>query len=184
MTCVRVCAQAGKGGRRSVRWRPWSASARRTAPALASCTTRSSPRRRRGFGNKPGVHLTHRLGFLALVFDSRLVLRFKKYRHGLRTSNVPTYQQLQFQWQTEIVGMPPAATKVVAGYLLNRLQDDFARMSITCSIGPDLVWVIEIPDAPAAATPTPMPEPPNAGEPTRPVVRPTRTEEQQAADAE
>ena len=136
------------------------------------------------FLNKLGVHLMSRLGFLVVVFDGRLVLRFKKYRHGLRTGGIPTHQQLSFAWQDEMVGMPPAATKVVAGYLLNRLEDGIARMAITCSVGPNLRWCFDIADAAAAASPTPMPEPSHARGPSPPVVRIARTEEQRADEAE
>ena len=105
------------------------------------------------------------------------MLRFKKYRSGLRTSNVSTYQQLLFAWQAEMDGMPPAATKVVAGYLLNRLQDDIDRMAITCSRGPELRWTIEIPDARAdEALPTPISAVRGLEEPSPPVVHVARTE--------
>ena len=140
---------------------------------------------RKRFHNKPGVSLMTKLGFLVVVFDGRLVLRFKKYRPGLRTSNVLTYQQFSFAWQAEMDGTPPAATKVVAGYLLNRLQDDIARMAITCSLGPELRWTIEIPDAwTDAALPTPIPAVPDPEEPQQPVVHAARTEETRTSAAE
>ena len=140
---------------------------------------------RKRFHNRPGVHVMSELGFLIVIFDGRLALRFKKYRSGLRTSNVATHQQLSFSWQAEMDGMPPAATKVVAGYLLNHLQDDIARMAITCSFGPDLRWTIDIPGAPAAAAPPiPITATLDAGEPTPPVVRPARREETRTSEAE
>ena len=140
---------------------------------------------RKRFRNKPGVDLLSELGFLIVVFDGQLALRFKKYRYGLRTSNIATHQQLSFAWQAEMDGLPPAATKVVAGYLLNRLQDDIARMAITCSVGPDLRWTIDVADAPTAATrPIPITATSDAGEPTPPVVRPARGEETRASEAE
>ena len=183
---LRACLSAG--------WRAWQA----LCEAIPVARVRTSNRTRAGivydaavaearmrFLNKPGVHLMSRLGFLVVVFDGRLVLRFKKYRHGLRTGGIPTHQQLSFAWQAEMDGMPPAATKVVAGYLLNRLQDGIARMAITCSVGPNLRWCFDIADAAAAAaSPTPMPAPSHAGGPSPPVVRIARTEEQRADEAE
>ncbi len=182
---LRACLDAG--------WNAWQA----LGEAMPEASVRTSNRTRAGivydavaaearlrFRNKPSVDLTSRLGFLIVVFDGRLVLRFKKYRYGLRTSSIPTHQQLSFTWQAEMDGMPPDATKVVAGYLLNHLQDNIARMAITCSVGPNLRWIIEITDAPAAAAPpTPMFAPPGVGEPSAPVVRTARTEEERAGEA-
>jgi len=86
-------------------------------------------------------------GFLTLTIKQRVVLRFKKFRNdSLRTSGIPTAQQQRFELQLQLPGMPPEATKLVAGYLLDEYQTSIALMAVTCIDGPSLEWALDISD--------------------------------------
>ena len=102
---------------------------------------------RKAFADDPGVHVGDNRGFLVLTIEEQLVIRFKKYKNGnFTTSNIPTQQQLQFEYQLQLSGMPPEATKLVAGYLLDELQTSIGTIAITCRVGPDLQWMLDISD--------------------------------------
>jgi len=133
---------------------------------------------RRRFSGKPGVNVQTRHGFVVVTVESVLVLRFKKYRNGFKTSNVPTLQQRLFSLQGPIDGMPDAATKAVVGYYLDRLQEDFAAMAVTCRYDSALLWLIEIPEALSAAAPTPIPVVPDQDIPPAPRVTPQQPAEE------
>ncbi len=100
---------------------------------------------RKEFADDPGVHVGDNRGFLVLTFEDRVVVRFKKYRsRRFRTSNIPTRQQLQFSYQLQLPGMPAESTRLVAGYLLDELETSIQTIAVTCSIGPELQWMLDI----------------------------------------
>ncbi len=83
-------------------------------------------------------------GLLVLTFEDKVVTRFKKFRSGnFFTSGIPTKQQ-QFPYQLSFDGMLSEATKLIAGYLLNKLQTSVETIAVTCSIGSDLQYVVSI----------------------------------------
>ncbi len=93
----------------------------------------------------PEVVLADVHGFLTLTIKDRVVLRFKKYRSdSLRTSGIRNAQQQRFELQMQLPGMPPQATKLVAGYLLDELQTSISLMAVTCVDGPSLEWALDI----------------------------------------
>ncbi|MBP2704376.1 hypothetical protein JOL79_11185 [Microbispora sp. RL4-1S] len=96
------------------------------------------------FADKPGVHMTEKRGFITLTFENTLILRFKKFRgKRLRTSGIPTQQRLDFEnQQVAIEGI--TVTSIVAGYLLDRLELEQERLAITCPLGGENLWVIEL----------------------------------------
>lgn len=116
------------------------------------------------FADKPDVHVSESRGFVTLTFDNKIVMRFKKFRgRALRTSGIATQQRLEFETQQlHMDGM--TVTGVVAGYLLDRIEQQQEKLAITCPLNGDNLWVIEleIPGAsietitPAVA-PTPAP---------------------------
>ncbi len=102
---------------------------------------------RREFADDPGVRIGSKGGFLCLTFEDKVVIRFKKFKNGnFTTSGIPTKQQQQFAYQLsfEFEGMPPEATKLVVGYLLNELQTSIETIAVTCRVGSDLRWVLDI----------------------------------------
>lgn len=113
---------------------------------------------------REGVSLSEQRQFLCVTIDDALLLRFKKFRRGLATSGIPTGQQQLFAFQQlSIDGMPPM-THIVAGYLLDEFQREIARAAITCSVGTQRIWTIDLPrsvEVPVfELTPRPTSQPP------------------------
>ena len=102
---------------------------------------------RRSLDGEPGVtFLRGRGGLTLLAFKQRFLIRFKKLRSDLRTSNIPTQQSLAFarQQTLELPGMPPRLTHLNAGYVLNRMQTEIASTHITCPAGKEVAWEIPL----------------------------------------
>jgi hypothetical protein len=119
---------------------------------------------RRLFGDpdRQGVRILSVRGLFVLDVEGLALVRFKKLRPNLTTCGIPTRQQQRFAFQQPLPGMPPQATKLVAGYLLNAVEDGIDRLIVTCSVDTRLEWAFEIPPeggaqivqfAPAPVTP-------------------------------
>lgn len=114
---------------------------------------------RRAFANVNGVSVKER-GFLTVTFGNAIVLRFKKLKNNLTMSGIPTRQLSLFEAQGELPGLPPEATLLVAGYLLDPTGTEITRLVIVCRDEAGLIWCHELDDAalgnvqpiPAAAT--------------------------------
>jgi hypothetical protein len=136
---------------------------------------------------EPHVRVSDKHGFLTLTFHDRIVIRFKKFRgRGLSTSGIPTRQQQLFAFQLPMENMPAEVTKAVAGYLLNSLQDEIERAAVTCSVGDEREWIIDLePEAgPEPATlPTPASTASPGAQPAAPVVRLRSTQDGQGDQA-
>lgn len=90
-------------------------------------------------------------GYLALVFDDLIVLRFKKFRDdGFGTCSIATDKQQQFAMQEPPLPGMRTATNLVAGYQLNELETEISMVAITCSIGEKTLWVMDITDVGSA----------------------------------
>ncbi|WP_431910862.1 hypothetical protein [Amycolatopsis thermoflava] len=117
------------------------------------------------FDREPGVDVCEKRGFLTLTFGGRLVVRFKKFSgRNLRTSGIQTLQRQAFEsQQLSLDGM--TVTTLVAGYLLDKLEQEYARLAIVCPFNGDNLWEInlQIPGAgdatvvPIGPKPTPLP---------------------------
>jgi hypothetical protein len=110
------------------------------------------------FDSKDGVVVSEKRGFVTLTFDNKLVLRFKKFSSGrLRTSGINTHQRWEFQTQQlHIEGL--TVTTLVAGYLLDSLEQYQKKVAITCPVIDENEWVIDL-ELPIA---TPIVIPPQA----------------------
>ena len=106
---------------------------------------------RRRFDGRAGVHVTEVHGFITVTFENRLVLRFKKFTgRRLRTGGVRTKQRRLFEYQQLVLdGM--RVTTVVAGYLLNDVQQELQEIALVCPRGSSNEWVITL-DAPVDPT--------------------------------
>ena len=157
-------------------WRAWEEATKdhRRLSAIASRRTRASlvhdamtDEAERIFADVEGVHASKQRGFLTLTFDDRVILRFKKFRNKrLRTSGIMTNQRSQFEWQQiHIDGM--AVTNVVAGYLVDKLQQGLERVAITCFEGKHNQWVLDLtsPNGSVGAVPLQLPLAPQPSEP-------------------
>lgn len=100
------------------------------------------------FDGVPGVKIVDQRensGYLAVIFDDVLVLRFKKFRDdGLGTCSIETQKQQQFAWQEPPLPGIPTATNLVVGYLLNTLETEISTVALTCNIGQKSLWAIVI----------------------------------------
>ena len=71
---------------------------------------------RREFISEPGFTFLDLRGLIVLNIRDVIVARFKKVNEDGVHRNVPTKQQLDFDGQADIPGLPLAATRVVLGY--------------------------------------------------------------------
>jgi len=134
----------------------------------------------KAFLKAEGIRVRKERGFLVLRFHDRVALRFKKFRSKtLRVSANKTKQSELFSGQ--MLEYPSGSlapmTHVVAGYLLDGLALDIARLAVICTCDDKPLWApIEILPAKAAA---PKTLPGAAEAAPKPVVRSTRKRRQE-----
>lgn len=135
------------------------------------------------FEDTPGVTFTSSRGLFTLTFDSRLVIRFKKFRSkALKTSQIMTLQQRRLAKQELDLGLN--ATTVVAGYLLDALGTKLKKLAVVCPLNGENVWEIDLHDeangglAGVAMLPTP-----DSGAP-KPAVRSRKPQIEPQAEME
>ena len=161
-------------------WKAWKEETR--LPTIISPRSRANlvydfvvTEARMALSGVEGLSLSEDRGFLLLNVEGLLLLRFKKLRSDLRSSGIPTGQQLKFaHQQLGLAGMPPM-TNLVAGYLLNGLQTKILRATITCSVGSRIIWVLDLPEPGAARI---LPILPAADAPRAPRVQSTKRSEE------
>lgn len=122
------------------------------------------------FADVEGVRLTESRGFLTLTIAEQLLVRFKKMSRSLKTSSVPTNQQLRFSYQLPLEGFPQL-TNATAGYVLDPLATSIEQMVVTCTIGKHREWVLAVP-MPAKAEVVAFPAPTEV--PAGPKIRSTQ----------
>ncbi|WP_411091309.1 hypothetical protein [Streptomyces sp. 049-1] len=97
----------------------------------------------REFEDTPGVTFNSHPGFLAVTFDGRLVVRFKKFRSkSLTVSQIMTLQQRRLASQELDLGLN--ATTVIAGYLLDSLGTELKKLAVVCPLNGENVWEIDL----------------------------------------
>jgi hypothetical protein len=114
------------------------------------------------FNGMTGIRLARQRGFLQVVFNERLSLRFKKLRPGLRSSNVRTNAQRNIYFQHEFENFPPAATELTLGYLTDKAWMQIDGAFITCPVSWDrLKWSMPLLPPASGAQPVlePLPQP-------------------------
>jgi hypothetical protein len=79
-----------------------------------------------------------------LTFGNKLVLRFKKFSGSrLCTSGITTAQRLEFEsQQLYFDGMQ--VTTIVAGYLLDKLEQQVAKLAVVCPFNGANLWTIDL----------------------------------------
>lgn len=125
---------------------------------------------REQFDGDPDVEITQKHGFVTLTFEGKLVLRFKKFSgRRLQTSGIRTHQRIAFEsQQLNFDGM--TVTGVVAGYLLDKLEHEFARLAIVCPLNGQNLWEIDLTLPGQAGGGTVMPIGPRTPTPVTPSV--------------
>ena len=132
------------------------------------------------FTGRDGVTLTDDSGFMVLVVNNRVAVRFKKLNRKLQPSNIPTQQQYNFATQALLPGFPPEATNLTFGHRLNKTATDFDGFWVQCPRGDRNLWSIPIHkplDQPLFKDIQPQPE-----EVTPPIVRPKKTSTKKLAE--
>ncbi|WP_327246537.1 hypothetical protein [Streptomyces sp. NBC_01320] len=110
------------------------------------------------FDQNPHITISESRGFLLLTIDSKIVIRFKKFRDGgLRTNGIVTQQSREFANQV-LPGME-AVTHLVAGYLPDDDGLGLRLAAITCTLDKEQLWVLNLDlafDESAATPPIPI----------------------------
>lgn len=87
-------------------------------------------------------------GFLKLNIQNLILIRFKKFNSASQSSNIATCQQDRYNRQMELPGIPNAAARITAGYLLDRIhQTDLKDIRVAFPTGPkgkNVLWGFSI----------------------------------------
>ena len=111
---------------------------------------------RQRFLGRQGVVVSTANSLFTLIFGSEIIMRFKLMSADLTTSNIPTRQQEQIAEQMVLDNMPPAATYVTLGYVLDEIGMSAARIVLTCRMGSQLIWSHDLPIASAPGLSVPL----------------------------
>lgn len=108
---------------------------------------------KRTFKGIPGVLLSQRKrGYLQVVFNEVIVLRFKKLNSNYHPGGIKTNQYKLFMSQSQLSfkGFELVQANLVGGYRLDHLQREISDVCVVCPEGSKNQWRFEI-----AATTTP-----------------------------
>jgi len=105
---------------------------------------------RRRFDASDNVRCFVRRGLFHLDMGGAVWLRFKKLDRNMRSSSIPTRQALSFLnvLQLELPGMPCPVSRLTAGYVLNPLGTAIDGAYVTCPLGSEIGWFIELTEPP------------------------------------
>jgi hypothetical protein len=102
------------------------------------------------FGENHAVRVVDSRAFVELVIlRARLIIRFKKLdKRGVSRNILTDAQRSWFEGQAKLPEMLPAATKLIAGYVLDELTANLSRVLVTLPDGPSAVmWKLDLPEA-------------------------------------
>jgi hypothetical protein len=132
------------------------------------------------FTGRKGITLTEDSGFLVMIIEERIAVRFKKLDNNLRPSNIPTRQQHDFAWQGLLIGFPPEATNLTFGHKLDSTGTGFSGFWLQCPRGNRNLWSIPL-DRPVDQ-PLFSAQESGSDDPAPPVVRPKKTSPKKMAE--
>jgi hypothetical protein len=146
---LRACIESG--------WHRWAEFGRLASALRAPLGTRTRANFisdqittcvRSTFSNRQGVRIVDRRGFPELVIRGRYVIRFKKLDHHGRSRNILTKAQREwFRQQLSLPDLPPAAQRLIAGYVLDELGTEISRVLVTAPVSAkEIEWKIELTD--------------------------------------
>jgi hypothetical protein len=95
------------------------------------------------FAERPGVSVSNNRGFLTILIDDRLEIRFKKLDREMQSRNYPTEHQVRYQLQLRLAGMAEP-TRATAGYQLG-VDGKLRDILIVCPRGKEVEWAFSIP---------------------------------------
>ena len=96
-----------------------------------------------------------RKGLFLVGISGVVTIRFKKFRYGKRTSNIQTNQQVDFDLQLDLPGIPKAA-RLTVGYILDASQTAIKDVLITFRQAEQLLWDFSIAGTQAQVVPMPF----------------------------
>jgi hypothetical protein len=105
---------------------------------------------REQFDGVPRTQVLSVRGLEVLDICGLVVIRFKKLDNRKHAAPSATQQAFQFIHQLEIPELPPATTKLQAGYQLNELRTAFTAVWVVCPNGrevPHYAWRLAGPTA-------------------------------------
>lgn len=95
------------------------------------------------FEGTPGFHFLEVRGMQVLNIKDQVVLRVKKVDANGNHRNYPTQQQIDFDNQVDLAGLPPAATRVIIGYQPDAAFSEVQRVIVRRPKG---LWASQIVD--------------------------------------
>ncbi len=100
----------------------------------------------RAFSDVAGASVLNVQGLKVLNLHDRVVLRFKKVSETGRHKNHVSRQQIRFDRQLTLPGLPPAATKLTLGYETDPAFAEIVRVTVGCPLGHGTapLWLAQI----------------------------------------
>jgi hypothetical protein len=92
------------------------------------------------FADTKGVRLHDSSERFVLVFEDLLVIRMKKLDEQLQTANYPTETAERVDAQLPIGGIPPKATWLTVGYVLDVSQTKIDSVNVVCHVADVVAW--------------------------------------------
>ena len=108
------------------------------------------------FSENAEVVPLERRGLFLIGIANEAVIRLKKFRSGRRISNIPTKQQIAFNLQLELPGIPKAV-RLNVGYLLDITQTKIKDILVTLQHGRTVMWHFSIADQQSTVISMPLP---------------------------
>jgi hypothetical protein len=99
---------------------------------------------RAALDGKPGCHFPNMRGLEILNYKDRAVIRIKKVNGAGRGRNVRTKQQIAYDAQLPLRGIPSAAVRLVAGYQPDSAFSGVQRVIISAPLGKTIAWAAQV----------------------------------------
>lgn len=112
--------------------------------AMASCIySRVEKQMTERVENLPGARVQRHRQLTVLNWQGRVAVRAKKVNAQGRASNYLTDQQLDYDFQMELPGIP-SAFRLVAGYKLDAFNTSLEGVMITRPVGKQIWWTAQV----------------------------------------
>jgi hypothetical protein len=92
----------------------------------------------------PGVALLDARGLRLVNYFDRYVIRLKQVDGRGRHANYPTDQQVEFDKDIPLPGIPRAAIRVTSGYQLNEAADAIERIMVARILDKSTLWLSQV----------------------------------------
>jgi len=91
-----------------------------------------------------GINILNVNGMKVLNFKDEVVLRLKNVNENGKHTNYPTEQQIDYDDQMELEGIPHKAIRLTAGYQLDSSGTELERIMIARPIGRSVFWTAQV----------------------------------------